>query len=477
MLATLNEKKNTRKANGVYYTEQDITSYISKLCFNLSENQNVNEICNIELDNCFFPNSKKLSIFDPTCGSGAFSVTALEIKIQELKKAPFEKSDVVEIVKTIHGNDLDEISVLITKLRLFLTILHNFGIDFINSLPNILNRNITCADIFSIQQKTKFDVVIGNPPYVETRKKNLNTIQKSYGNLYADILVHVLSFLNDTGVYGFIIPLSFIATPRMSELREEISSRLKTQIILSYADRPGCLFAGVHQKLNILIGSVKGNGKIFTNNYQYYYREQRNSLFKNLIAIQNNFSQKTFIPKLGTNTDISIFQKIQNQAKTYDLKNQTGKNKLYLNMRACFFIKAFIYPHTSKEYKELSFITQEERNYFYCLLNSSLFWWFWICVSDCWHITTKEFLYFKFPTEYNPDKVFTLSQNLENKLENTKKYISSKQVEYEYKHKLCISEIHAIDDYINSLYGLSTYESDYIKNFALPYRLGEGVAV
>lgn len=477
ILATLNEKKNIRKTNGVYYTEKDITSYISKICFKLHDSENIEEVNNINLNTLSFHDLKNLSVFDPTCGTGAFLLTALEIKIQELQKSNFEKSDVEEILESIYGNDLDEISVLITKIRLFLSILYNFGIDYVDTLPKILNKNIVCSNIFSIQPKKKFDIVFGNPPYVEIKRENIRTSQNSYGNLYADVLDYSLSFLNDNGIYGFIIPLSFISTPRMLKLREKISSKLKTQIILSYADRPGCLFTGVHQKLNILIASTKGKGKIFTNNYQYFYKEQRKQLFHNLATIENIFSQQSFIPKLGTKNDVSIYQKIITFPNKYDYKNQIGEYKLYLNMRAAFFIKAFISPHITGEYKEFSFTTQEERNFFYCLLNSSLFWWFWICVSDCWHITSKEFLYFRFPINFDPNKVYVLSQSLENKLEETKKYIGSKQTEFEYKHKLCISEIHKIDDYINSLYGLTANESNYIKNFALPYRTSKGVAV
>ena len=55
----------------------------------------------------------------------------------------------------------------------------------------------------------------------------------------------------------FIIPLSYISTPRMSTLRDELFDMVSEQYILSYADRPDCLFDSVHQKLCILIGKQK----------------------------------------------------------------------------------------------------------------------------------------------------------------------------------------------------------------------------
>lgn len=72
------------------------------------------------------------------------------------------------------------------------------------------------------------------------------------------------------------------------------------------------------------------------------------------------------------------------------------------------------------------------------------------------------------------DDVKKLAKKLEKKLEETKLYVGTKQTEYEYKHKSCIKEINAIDDYINSLFGLTDAESLYIKNFAYRYRIGGG---
>lgn len=38
----------------------------------------------------------------------------------------------------------------------------------------------------------------------------------------------------------------------------------------------------------------------------------------------------------------------------------------------------------------------------------------------------------------------------------------------------CLEQIHAIDDYINELFGLTQEESEYIKGFALRYRVSGG---
>ena len=39
----------------------------------------------------------------------------------------------------------------------------------------------------------------------------------------------------------------------MNKLREIVIEKFSTQFVLSFADRPDCLFPRVHQKLNIVI--------------------------------------------------------------------------------------------------------------------------------------------------------------------------------------------------------------------------------
>jgi len=474
ILSTINEKSSSRRKNGVYYTENDITSFILENCLKLNLDKSIENITEE-----FFSEEDKvsvlsMSIFDPTCGAGAFLLTALELKIKLLgNRDLLDKKYLKTILSTLYGNDIDNVSTTITKIRLLLCVLENFGVSYISGLGKILNSNFYSENIFTLKLKNKFDLVIGNPPYVEESATDIK-VQEQFGNIYANVLSAALDFMSDTGTYGFIIPLSYISTPRMALIRKKISNALNNQLILSYADRPGCLFTSVHQKLNVLIGSKKGKKEIYTGNYQYWYKDERSNLFTHVSYIKNGYGVNEYIPKLGNDCDISIYRKIKNNTVSVSSLMQEKGACLYLNMRACFWIKAFLEKHATGEYKELHFENDDIKNYMYCIFNSSLFWWFWICISDCWHITNKEFINFKLPISFDGNLVRTLANNLEKRLELTKKFVGTKQTDYEYKHKNCLAEIHEIDDYINSLFGLTENESQYIKSYAISYRTSEG---
>lgn len=493
-LQSANEKQSVRKKRGVYYTPKDVVDFIVttalKLDFSHIHGHTLtNTLDSVKmqeaLDFCFTK-----TFLEPTCGTGEFLLSVLDIKVKLLSVIRAVTSDDLEkILRTLHGNDINPESTAIAKLRIWLYIKHYFHTSLPANIIDILNSNFKEYDFVDINsilknEKCQYDYTLGNPPYVEDSKSGLK-ISKKYGNIYANILMNSLMLLKENGVIGFIIPISFVSTPRMQKLRDDLLKHIDKFFILSYSDRPDCLFAGVHQKLCVVIGRKKENSTnraIYTSNYQYWYKSERERLFSAIDIVANPFNDQEFIPKLGTNNDQKIYKKIlQNSDNLFNyltMESKTDSFSVSLNMRATFWIKAFLNPHLGGEYKQFNFVSRELASFATCLLNSSLFWWFWVVVSDCWHITQKEFKNFYIPqiSQDNLDLFLVLAQRIEDKLEKTKQYVGTNQVDYEYKHKLCLEEIHQIDDAIGHLYGLELSEISYIKNFALQYRVGIDVA-
>lgn len=483
LLSKLNEKESVRKSKGVYYTPYDVVRFIVinsvKSAYGKLTPENIRREDIDAVPYKLF--AAKKTVFDPTCGAGEYLLAALELKLDLLDKH-YKRIPITVIhdtVTSIFGNDINTESIMITKLRIVLCILKRYGVDYIVGLAEKMRPNFLTYDyVVEEPGENKYDIIVGNPPYVEDFKSGL-TLSKRYGNIYANVLINAAKQLSKGGSIGFIIPLSYISTPRMEDLREELFRVIPEQYILSYADRPDCLFDSVHQKLCILIGKQrKSSRQIFTGNYQYWYKEERKDLFNQTQVVRNTFYTSDYVPKLGTVLDTTIFKKITDTEGTDSVYavSRVGEESVSLNRREAFWMKAYREKVDDPEYKVFSFPTKEEADYCYCLINSSLFWWYWICTSDCWHVS-KELNGFRAPFNGDYAEASELAKRLMDKLEETKVFVGTKQTDYEYKHRECLAEIHAIDDYINEQFGLTKNESEYIKGYALRYRTSGGAKI
>lgn len=483
-LSKINEKEARRKNQGVYYTPKDITEYIvanTYLNYTCRDNSQVysQEECLRRIDETGGNTLFNAKVFDPTCGTAEFLLSAIEIKLRLSKRyITLSDADLLTLTSSIFGNDISYESIFLSKIRIYFTIINELK-DKANAkqLAKILNKNFTCRDYITVKfARPKYDIIVGNPPYVEYGKLPVKP-DSNYGNIYADVLCNAVCELKSTGVIGFVIPLSFVATSRMQSIREDMYKKMNRIFILNYADRPDCLFDGVHQKLSILFG-IKGQGKCisYTSSYYHWYNSERRDLLNNC-KIFPSHQRDQYIPKIGNVYEDSIFEKICNvkgESLLSLLNTQNKQSSVYLNMRACFWMKAFSFNPGSKEYKEFG-CSSEMKPYLLAILNSNLFFLYWTIVSDCWHITNKELSEFFVPTNgVCLDMFRILTSKLERKLERTKKYIGSVQTQFEYKHRECKPEIDAIDDALQEIYGLTDDEVAFLKEYKLKYRMSNG---
>ncbi|WP_234982598.1 Eco57I restriction-modification methylase domain-containing protein [Ornithinibacillus halophilus] len=522
----------------------------------------VQEESSIELLEDIYETLKGISILDPTCGTGAFIISALDIMLElynsiDNRLCDINKSNSLSIYKetenkefnfakycienNLYGVDIMEESIEILKTRLYLRLLNCFkDKSNIISFPEIklnfksgnslvgevkitekeidlnemdrltfLNYSTLVSDTINFEewkQKVKpfhwykeydeilenggFDCIIGNPPYIEYSKvKKFQYELFGYktikcGNLYAFTLERSYQLLKEDGILGMIVPISIISTPRMSILRELFEDNSQFVFYSNFGDRPGTLFNGVHQKLTIVLTQKKSSNsnqaKIYTSNYYHWYKDEREKLFRTLYYLPNPFIKKgeSSYYKIGDKQQVSIINKINENKQTLEqLLGQKGSYKIYLSMRMTFWTKAFLTDKKSNEFKEFGFQNETDSKVVMALLNSTLFFMYWECISDCWHLTGKELRNFKFDIEkLDGDikiKLESLAEQLENELEHSKVYIGSVQTEYEYRHKKCKHIIDQIDMQVGKHYGLTKSELEYLKFYQLKYRMSD----
>ncbi|WP_417857718.1 Eco57I restriction-modification methylase domain-containing protein [Xanthomarina gelatinilytica] len=254
------KQKSKRKKDGVFYTPKYITKYIventvGKLCQEKKEALGFKEEAYFEVKKGTHQNTKKqllevldnyrewllqITICDPACGSGAFLNQALDFLIKEHRYIDelkvkvlgggFILSDIENTIleNNIYGVDLNEESVEIAKLSLWLRTAQprrklsdlSSNIKCGNSL--IDSKTVAGDKAFNWQEqfpqifdKGGFDVIIGNPPYINVElipKNEKDYFKKNYEVFYkrSDLFVLFIELavqkLSKNGMISFIIP-------------------------------------------------------------------------------------------------------------------------------------------------------------------------------------------------------------------------------------------------------------------------------
>ena len=345
-----------------------------------------------------------------------------------------------------------------------------------------------------------FDVIIGNPPYVGYTKKNKETglsAEDKYklrgystiscNNLFAFVIERLMNFSQNNNFIGMIIPLSGVSIDGFKALEKLINKQGTTWHSFYSGDRnPSELFTGVKIRANIFITKSNKENVRFISKYQKWYSIERDLLFSKISYVKYKESTENS-PKMHSELEKSIYKKISNLQKT--LGSQLyGNNTFYYHAAPISWSKGLLSVNDlikkklniADSYKEIG-VSEDYKYFAFLLSNSSLFFVFWLWMSDCYNLTKKYFEEFKIPELRKND--ITNIRLLSNKVQ--KELIDKMEiVEYTYKNKGSVifaqfypskskPIIDEIDKVLAQHYGFTDEELDFIINYDIKYRMGK----
>ncbi|MDR1148249.1 MAG: Eco57I restriction-modification methylase domain-containing protein [Spirochaetaceae bacterium] len=348
------------------------------------------------------------------------------------------------------------------------------------------------AEFYEIISKGGFDVVIGNPPYVEIRNigykiKNYQT--ESCGNLYAFIIERALSILNRNSNIGMIIPISSVTNNKFQVLQNIFSSKTLSWFS-SYSNRPAKLFENVEQRLTIFIGKKYENIKseYYTCSYKHWHSKTREYLFSTILYCANNYIKSDLcFSKIGNTIEMEISKKLKQNSsqKIVDFVMKSSRCFTYYHNGPTYFIRAMSFmPNSGKNMQASSHykcvnIKKDLLNIIPCVLNSSLFYFFFKNYSNCRDFSEREI--YHFPIGKLSEETINILGIFEKELK--KNYIENKEIKkrnyesgliyyeeyYPAKSKPIIDEI---DKVLAKHYSFTEEELDFIINYDIKYRMG-----
>ncbi len=356
-------------------------------------------------------------------------------------------------------------------------------------------------DFYDVMKEGGFDLVIGNPPYIEVPESG-RRLFKEYrtgecGNTHAYFYERALHLVKKGGLCGFIVPLSSISTDRMGNLQKLLMEESSHLWVSNYDDRPGKLFSGLeHCRSSIIISQKRKEEEytqVFTTRYNRWYSEYRNSLFENISYVEaSDFVLDGSIPKIGTEIEKSILEKISKSKKLVNFIREGGNGKIWYHNAPQYWIRGldFIsYFWSEREGTKISShlvemnIVPEHKKIVAAVLNSSLFYWFFVIYSNGRDLVNREIENFPLSIEEIPQDVRRkIEKNFDDLMEDYRKnaekkicqYKKTGKVEYdEFRPGLSKMIIDKIDELLAEYFGFTDEERIFIIDFDREFRLKE----
>lgn len=331
-----------------------------------------------------------------------------------------------------------------------------------------------------------FDVIVGNPPYVvySKVKKDYRIFgyrTESSGNVYAFAIERALNVLAPHGRFGVIVPIASVSTEAMESL-QQLYQRY-TQWHSHYAVRPGKLFVGVDMNLTItMLQRTIGLPSVFSTTYYRWFsgeESDRPFLFERLSYTEyvNVANHANPLPKIGSAIELAILTKMHRHGRTVkDFVSSQG-SEIYYHSGGRYWRKALL-EKLSSHYKSVT-ISEQLRPVVLTLLNSQLFYWYWITNSNCMDVVSREVLELPIFDLTKADFLqFALfEQQLLDVYYNNQTtrfrrgaIISTDEVNVDAgKAKPILDEI---DRVLAAHYGFTAEELDFIINYDIKYRMG-----
>ena len=362
------------------------------------------------------------------------------------------------------------------------------------------------VEFYGIMDSGGFDVVIGNPPYVEYRNiiktyKIKDYITESCSNLYAFVLERNAGIVASLGRSGMIVPHSAICTDRMGPVQKFLVSNDTMLWVSSYDIRPAKLFIGVDQRLAIYLmasGVPRAVSGIFSSRYHRWSEQLRTTLLPSIEYVNTAISIIPYsVPKIHSRIEERLLEKlIANQSlkqsfqKRYS-SNSKGSTVYFHNaprywIRATNFIPYFWNEQDgekiSTQVKSLTLTKKPNAAAVVAVLNSSLFYWWFLILSDCRHLNMREIESFPLGLDQmSQDTKVWLGKLTDRLMESFNRHKQRKETQYQTTGKVVYDEFNQkpskpitdeIDRVLAEHYGFTDEELDFIINYDIKYRMG-----
>jgi hypothetical protein len=267
------------------------------------------------------------------------------------------------------------------------------------------------VEFYGIVTTGGFDVIVGNPPYVNAAKvrkvytvKNLKTL--ACPDIYAWVLERVNALLRSDGRSGMIVPLSLGFSSDFDDIRKVLYSENSFNWFSSFGRIPSALFNfDVRVRNTIHLGKKSRGERVnYTTRLHRWFDAARPVLFSTLeYASFRSELWKGRIPKLNTQRLVGAFERLlQGSRATLDAATSPRATRHVLHFKKTAynwlnFCRELppCYEGTRRvehtKFGDIFFPERQSLDLAMVLTNGKWMFAFWCAIADDFHVTRWNF--------------------------------------------------------------------------------------
>ena len=349
------------------------------------------------------------------------------------------------------------------------------------------------VEFYGIMNQGGFDVIIGNPPYLETREVPYLTRHFTCEDsraIHAMCMERSLALCVENGCVSMIVPLALVSTQRMTSLQNLLELD-RNCWYSNFSWRPGKLFDTVNRALTIFVSiGQKDTSHTYSTAYLKWNSNSRDYLFTRITYAECPRDRISFwVPKLGEQAEQSILRKYISIRKKMEEFTGRSNNLVYYRTDGGLYWKVFTdfapmfyingVPGSSS--REVSFALASEKHLkaTIAILSSDMYWWWYTVTSNLRHLNPSDWKNFPVPESAMDDLkiqklgaeyIADLQRNSVMLVRNQKSTGRTETQSFKIqKSKPIIDEI---DKALAPHYGFTDEELDFIINYDIKYRMG-----
>ncbi len=346
-----------------------------------------------------------------------------------------------------------------------------------------------------------FDLILGNPPYGDIMGQSEKVLTDTYdtggiNDTAAQFVERQLQLLDDGGYFGNITTLRLVYQSNLKPVHDKMRETMPETLISCFASRPTSVFENAEVRASIITGkktNSEESGEIRTSEFVRMNSDNREQVLSNTIdyhAVEGYelgekigvHDSRYSMPKLGPQAHVDLIETLRQKSigddgEVFRDREQDSETphvvwRSYHPRYWCNPYLENIYPAGEKprDFEPMYFESELERRTVFCVMQSSLFYLYWMTYGNERDLNWGRVRAFPMPSdedmEDHRDRIKELSKSLWNGME---RMFESEGVIHAVQFKPIVNEI---DELVGKLYGLNDEMVEYLQNYHAEYGRG-----